>query len=228
MVHSDDVKNSSIVGRTFCVRTEAGQGTAFTMDVDGKRYLITAQHVIGQNPNRSITIESDSGQERIDIELVGYSAAELDVAVLRPSKPIHDHCYRTEPHDSESSSIVIGGDVYSCGFPLGLSTKVFYFPNFPYPIPLLRRWMVSGFDVDQYYLDGFVNPGASGSPVFKMKGTIPIVIGVVVARRKEPSSVTDGRRYTGGQVDLNSGIVMVTAIEQAMELIRTNSNGLRI
>ena len=38
MTRSDIVKNSSIGGRTFCIRTEAGQGTAFTMDVNGKRY----------------------------------------------------------------------------------------------------------------------------------------------------------------------------------------------
>jgi len=228
MVHSDDVKNSSIVGRTFCVRTEAVQGTAFTMDVDGKRYLITAQHVIGTNSTGSISIESTSGQEQIDIELVGHSTPKLDVSVMRPSKPIHDHCFRTEPQNSESSSIVICEDVYSCGFPLGLSTDVFYFPNFPYPIPLLRRWMVSGFDTDQYFLDGFVNPGASGSPVFKMHGTVPIVIGVAVARFIEPSSVTAGQRATGGQVALNSGIVTVTKIGHVMALIRTNSNGLRI
>ena len=228
MVHSDDIRNSSIVGRTFCIRTEAGQGTAFTMDVDGKRYLITAQHVLGANSTGSISIESTSEQERIDVEPVGHSTPKLDVSVMRPSKPIHDHCFRTKPYDPESSSIVIGEDVYSCGFPLGLSTKVFYFPNFPYPIPLLRRWMVSGFDTDQYYLDGFSNPGASGSPVFKMHGTVPIVIGVVVARYKEPSSVTDGRCDTGGQVDLNSGIVMITKIEKVIDLIRRNPIGLEV
>ena len=228
MVHSDDVKNSSIGARTFCVHTETGQGTAFTMDVDGRRYLITAQHVIGPNSIGSISIESKSGLEQINVSPVWHSAPELDVAVLRPSKPIHDHRFQTEPQNTESPSIAIGLNVYSFGFPLGLSTKVFNYPNFPYPMALLRRWMVSGFDTDQYFLDGFANPGASGSPVFKMSGTIPIVIGVAVARRKEPSSVTDGRRDTGGQVDLNSGIVMTTKIERVMERIRTNSNGLRI
>ena len=40
MTHPDIVKNSSIGGRTCCVRTETGQGAAFTMDVDRKRYLV--------------------------------------------------------------------------------------------------------------------------------------------------------------------------------------------
>ena len=39
MRYPNIVENSSIGGRTFCVHTEAGQGTAFTMHVDAKGYL---------------------------------------------------------------------------------------------------------------------------------------------------------------------------------------------
>ena len=39
MRHPDIVENSSNGGRTFCVRTEAGQGTTFTMHVDANGYL---------------------------------------------------------------------------------------------------------------------------------------------------------------------------------------------
>ena len=88
--------------------------------------------------------------------------------------------------------------------------------------------MLSGFDIDHYFLDGFANPGASGSPVFKMNGTIPIVIGVVVRRYDEPSGVKDGERATGGQVALNSGIVTTTKIERVMELIRWNPIGIEV
>lgn len=227
MIRSDIVNCSSIGGRTFCIRTEEGQGTAFTIDVDGKRYLITAQHVIGPNSTESVSIESKSGQEQIDVELVGLTLPELDVAVLRPSKPIHDHNFRTKPVPIDSP-IKIGEDVYAFGFHMGLSTKVLNYSNFPYPVPLLRSYMISGFQENGYFLDGFANPGASGGPVFSMDGTMPIIIGVVVARRKEPSSLTVGRHDAGPQVGLNSGIVMVTQIRLAMELIMRNPIGLEI
>ena len=232
------VPNVNIGGRTFCIRSAQSQGTAFTMDINGRRYLITAQHVIGRDLTGSISIETNSGPELIDVDLVGHSAPEIDVSVLKPVKPIHEHRFRADVLHFMHSPIQVGEDVYSFGFPLGLSTKVFNFPEFSYPIPLLRKCMVSGFDTNHVFLDGFANPGASGGPVFRMDGKVPRVFGVGVARyeepaivvteQREPSGVATEQREPSGQVALNSGIVTVTKIEHVTQLITRNPIGLRI
>lgn len=223
----DSIKNSSIGGRTFCVHTPEAQGTAFTMDVDGRRYLITAQHVVGQN-STGLSIEAKSGRKPIGVELVGLSAPQLDVAVLKPSVPLHDHAFRTVPHDPSLRPISIGDDVYSFGFPMGLSTRSLVYSNFPYPIPLLRKCMVSGFGLGQYFLDGTVNPGHSGGPVFRMQGTVPIVIGVVIQRSNEVTDVTVGDLPTALKAKHNSGIVVVTPFEHVMDIIQRNPIGLEV
>lgn len=223
----DSIKNSSIGGRTFCVRTPEAQGTAFTMDIDGRRYLITAQHVFGPN-STGLSIETKSGQKPIDVEVVGFSAPELDVTVLRPSVPVHDHCFRTYPQDENTRGIVIGEDVYSFGFPMGLATRTFRYRNFPYPTPLLRRCMVSGFGLGQYFLDGTVNPGHSGGPVFRMQGTVPIVIGLVSQRSIEVADVTVDDLPTALKTTHNAGIVTVSGIELAMGIIRSKPIGLEV
>ena len=42
-----DTMPVEILRQTFQVRTGAGTGTAFTVEVDGRQYIVTAQHVVG-------------------------------------------------------------------------------------------------------------------------------------------------------------------------------------
>ena len=228
----DFVKNLSIGTRTFCVHTPRYLGTAFTMDVEGRRYLITAQHVmkdvVGPNRSGNVSIERKRNLKQINVGLVENSAPELDVCVLKPSIPIHSKRSGTVPPPVDKPRAQVGEDVYSFGFPLGLSTIKLMYSRSGYPRPLLRKCMVSGFGTDHYFLDGLTNPGASGAPVFRMGGTIPIVIGVIVGRFNEPANVTEGKLPTELTVDHNSGIVVVTPIEHVLDIIQSNPIGLKV
>ena len=228
----DFVKNLSIGTRTYCVRTSRYQGTAFTMDVEGRRYLITARHVMkgvfGPNRSGNVSIETKMGQKAIDVKLVGNPDPELDICVLKPSSRLHRSDFRTVPPPVDTPPAQVGEDVYSFGFPLGLSTTKLKFSTSRYPKPLLRKCMVSGFGTDHYFLDGLANPGTSGGPVFRMGGTIPVVIGVVVRRCIETAKVTEGKLPTELTVDYNSGIVVVTPFKHVMDIIRSNPIGLEV
>lgn len=178
---------TNILARTFHIRTSERQGTAFTVDVNRKRYLVTAQHVVGTKPLESVEIRTNSGWRALRVESVSPPVQGIDVSVLAPKERLHCHGYPIELGSDQKVSL--GQDVYYCGFALGLSTPT-NFTDFAYPMPLVRKGMVSSFDLHHSFIDGTVNRGMSGGPVFTMKGNTPEVIGVVAHFFIEPATVT--------------------------------------
>lgn len=215
---------SNIFGRTFLLKIGNRQGTGFTVDVDGRRYLITAQHVVGQNDLESVIVKADSGYKEVGVELVGYSSSDLDVTVLSPKERLHEHKFRLEV-GGQDDCVAFGQDAYCLGFPFGLATCHITHENFTYPLAFVRKLHVSGFDGCSWYLDGFVNPGISGGPVVVMSGGAPTLIGVVSRRRQECNDLTRDGEPTGLQLWTNAGLVVATPIQHAMDLIRRNPIG---
>lgn len=72
--------------RTFYIGIGDASGTAFTIDVDNRQYLVTAQHVIdGLGDERQIQIHHDGDWKNLAVEIVGQGdSADVatDVAVL--------------------------------------------------------------------------------------------------------------------------------------------------
>ena len=239
--------NVNILTRTFRIKVGEFTGTAFTIDWVRKRYLVTAQHVVGPTQLKSIEIETNSGWQDLQVEVVVHSAPELDVSVLRPIDPLHEHRH---PIKLLPDGVVsIGQEAYFSGFALGLSTHS-NLTDFPYPLPLVRRGMVSSFDEDRSFLDGTVNPGMSGGPVFMMDDDIPNVFGVITHRFEEqttvssaggsielqtdsPSNYLEGRGTTASTRDelkfgINAGMVRATRIEWILGMISQNPIGFRL
>ena len=84
---------TTIIERTFHIRTPIGVGTAFFIDVEDSQYLITAKHVIANAvdslaPAESIRIGSDSGSTavvhvaRLATGAGDPDAGGIDIAVL--------------------------------------------------------------------------------------------------------------------------------------------------
>ena len=211
--------NLDILTRAFRIKIGEFTGTAFTVDFGSKQYLITAQHVVGTTQLNSVQIESNSGWGDLQVDVVGHSLPEIDVSVLFPHRRLHDHRHPIKLPPSWEVSV--GQDVYFSGFALGLSTPS-NMPDFPYPVPLVKKAMVSGFDQYRWYLDGILNLGMSGGPVFMMDDNTPNVIGVVTSRHIESAIVPP----TGGpdqpHIGMNAGIVTATRIESALDLMSVN------
>lgn len=210
------IPNLNILTRTFHIRTAEGAGTAFTIDFGTKQFLVTAQHVVGPTQLRSVEVKSNSGWTDLPVSVVGHSAPEIDVTVLFPQRRLHD--FRHPIKLPSSWEVLVGQDVYFSGFALGLSTPS-NLPDFPYPVSLVKRGMVSGFDQYSWHLDGIVNLGMSGGPVFMMDDNTPNVIGVVTSRHIESAVVDATSDPNQSHIGMNAGVVNATRIEWALDLM---------
>ena len=217
------VPTTNILARTFRIKTAEGRGTAFTVDVDGKRYLVTAEHVVGTAPLESIEIETNTGWDEIKVETVGQPVRDIDIAVLSPKVPIHDHSY---PIDIERKGrVALGQDTFMCGFALGMSTPSNY-TDFPYPKPSVKKSVLSHSDQFHWFLDGTVNPGMSGGPVFVMDSAIPTILGVVSGHKLERAKVSKAVVTEPLEVYVNAGICQATRFDSVLSRIASDPRGL--
>jgi S1-C subfamily serine protease len=211
---------SNIYERVLKLTTTVGQGSAFTLEVNGVQYLVTAKHVLpdtnpvqGELLIRGIT-------STFTLECVPGVHPDADIAVLKlpsfvtptlelPLVPFFD-------------SIVYSQDIYFLGFPYGLALSAEQVDLFAFVkkgILSATAWTPSG--VHLLYLDGFNNPGFSGGPVvFYHSATHqPHLAGVVSGYRTEAQCVRIAGQVTSAAVLTNTGIVLATNIKHAMEAI---------
>jgi hypothetical protein len=190
---------SNVLERVLNIRVNAGTpnegtATAFTVDVDGREYLITAKHVVaGLREHDKIDIFMNDKWKSIDVHIFRCDDP-TDIAVLIP--PYQLTVNFPFPTDIK---FIYGQDAYFLGFPYGMQTVAGGI-NGPYPLPIIKRGIISGtqiLDRDKkstlVFLDGYNNPGLSGGPiVYKDLNESGIVIklaGVVSGFRPEVAPV---------------------------------------
>lgn len=216
---------NNILQRTFRIRYGTSRGTCFTADVDGKRYLVTARHVVGQlQGSSSVEIMHDGIWKSVLVDLVEHGVDDIDVSVLAPQQLFGAHNPLTI-----SVEMILSETVYFLGFPYDLSLSSGNL-NQDFPLPLVKKAIISGCYMDEglILLDGHNNPGFSGGPVVREMKTSQ-VIGIVSGYRFEPQHVadSDGNRgpYTYHQ---NTGIVNVVSSNKINEIIMRNPVGISI
>ena len=219
---------TNILQRTFRIRKKK-EGTCFTIDVQGKRYLITARHLVGPIPNVDIVkIFRNKKWQRLPVRLVGHGTEDIDVTVLAPQ----DSFGPSHPLRLTTASLALAEDVYFLGFPYGLSMEVKAELNAGFPLPLVKKAIVSAveFEGKPMLLDGHNNPGFSGGPVVRRgNGKEQTVIGVVSGYRYETEKIREGKgKETPYTYDANTGIIRTHQIEHALEIIEKNPIGIPI
>jgi hypothetical protein len=207
----------SVIHRVFRTRIAGDEGTAFTVDVDGRQYLITAKHLANsiEGP-QDVEIFANGDWMTVPIDLVGH-ADDVDISVLAPAMEL------TPPNlalRAGSRGIVYGQDVYFLGFPYGFLGRYRFGPH-GYPMPFVKRAIVSLLDGKVFFLDGFNNPGFSGGPVvFQRPGHAEWSVAAVLTGYRyvdEPIFADDGP--TPLTYRHNTGIIVSYAIEPALKLI---------
>ena len=155
----------NVYDRVFNVKWNGGRGTAFTSDVDGKQYLISARHVFkGIKDTDQIEILLESEWKKVSVVLVGRSSGNADVIVLAPSHPIGAN----HPLPLAKGGITLSQDVYFVGYPYGKHSAAIASDG-KLHLPLVKKACLSGFHESPngrlWLLDGFNNSGFSGGPV---------------------------------------------------------------
>ena len=227
---------TNVLQRTFQISFAGDCGTAFTIDIEKRQYLVTARHVVENFGGGVLDIYHDSEWKKTNFELVGIGEGDVDIAVLAPKFQLSP----THTLEATSAHLTLGQTVYFLGFPYGLQQEMTAQMNRKFPFPLVKSGVVSAIDfgdnVSTMLLDGHNNPGFSGGPVVYIPPNRPAseenlyrVCGVVSAYPTYPEPVFDSNGDETGQfIKNNPGLVIAHNIKHARELIEVNPVGFEL
>ena len=208
---------SNILQRTFQFRYKGEEATCFSIDVDNRRYLVTARHLVdGIEKDSALEVYFNGRWTSVPIKLVGHGEGDLDVSVLAPQLLFG----ASHPLVTTTAKLVLAEDVYFLGYPYGWRVYMSTL-NDKFPLPLVKKATVSalGLGDSPILLDGHNNPGFSGGPVARRgTSTEQIVIGVVSGYHAERPRVVDQDGNRGPYTYImNTGIVVVYDIRHALQ-----------
>ncbi|ODA31964.1 hypothetical protein A6X21_22105 [Planctopirus hydrillae] len=214
---------------TYRIACEDRSGTCFTIDVDGRQYIVTAKHVVGRTEGKiDLRVHYCQDLQELSCRIVGVTNDDVDIAVLATSMLLSPPLELTPT----TSDLLLSQDVYFLGFPYGWHAEVGPL-NREFPLPLVKKACVSMLDLRTggprlMLLDGHNNPGFSGGPVvFAPINTLGAtrVAGVVSGYRYDWQNVYKGEEETEFRYKYNTGVIVAYSIEYAIELIRANPIG---
>ncbi|GAA0687635.1 trypsin-like peptidase domain-containing protein [Dyella marensis] len=211
-----------ILSRVFFIKA-AKYGTAFTLDVGGEEYLVTARHLFDLAvDNREVLLFRNKQWMPHELRGLIFSRSEADIAVMRLQQRLTHADFVVNP---TTQGMVLGQDIYILGFPHLMHTDVGDLLG-GNPAPLVKRGTASnigGGDPEVFYVDTLSNVGFSGGPLVFSAPSSPgdVRIAGVISGFKtyhEPVIGKDGKP-TGDIVELNTGLLMAYGIKHALGLI---------
>lgn len=212
------------LAQTFYLKNGNSTGSCFAVDYRGKKYLITARHVVEGLPakNAKLQVYRSAEWKEFSANIILPANKDIDIAVLTSEQLGIASAWNP---DLTINSPALGGQVYFVGYPFGLHSL---FNNGEY-LPLVKVGVLSGLDNAQsddavYYIDGFNNPGFSGGPVIYndnvkhewhifavVKGYVNDVIKAKVKGKDIDTALL-----------VNSGILLAYPIDYALKAIDAN------
>lgn len=149
---------SSVIISAFGDEKGMTSGSGNYMKIDGKKFILTALHVV--DGRKDIFITEKAGANHL--ARLRYADPVRDIAILEVSRDLK---YTKAIEYRNISSNHIGREVFYCGHPENTS-----FMNF--------KGIIGGTDHQWLMLNIFAWPGSSGSVIFDSEGNI---IGVISA-----------------------------------------------
>lgn len=229
---------TNVLQRTFRIRYKESCGTCFTIDFEGRQYLVTARHVIEGFPIADdVDIFFEKDWHKVPARLVGNASGEIDITVLTLDFQLSP----TFPLPASTGGIVFGQNVYFLGYPYDLFTDVGLL-NRNFPLPFIKGAVLSSLSTDEngvecLFLDGHNNPGFSGGPVvFTPPDKINDfrVAAVISAYRVDHHPIYQVDQQLAKLLSTNllyrynTGIVISYSIRHATDLIQKNPIGFLI
>lgn len=216
---------ANAIHRVFRIESDSQIGSSFAVDVDGKQYLVTARHLVSAlSGTAQVGIFANGAWNAVSAMLVGHAPGDVDISVLAVDRRLTPGDL---PLEMTSHGLIYGQDVFFLGFPYNILSK-FILGADGYPLPLVKKAIVSSFDKGFFLLDGHNNPGFSGGPVvFTSPNRQDFKVAAVISgftAVEEP--VFAAGQKTTLTYQSNTGIIVAYPADHAMELIRSNPIGL--
>ena len=138
MCTQSQIVTANVINRVLNLRIGNQRGTGFTLEVNGRQYLITARHITGEKKVERIGIQQEKWVE-LEVQTVGIGDKGRDIAVLAVNQKL------TTDYEIEigSKGITVGQDIRFLGFPLGLQMG-YAGGNKGKQIPLVKAGILSG------------------------------------------------------------------------------------
>jgi hypothetical protein len=147
-------------------------GSAFTIEVDGRQYLVTAKHVIagfdvGAKDSDPVCFFFKENWHTLEINRVWYPSDGSDVAVMS----LRHIMGQTNEHGPDAN-FLRHQDCYIVGFPYAQrSSPAILERENGFPYPFARKGIIAGVMKESdkqhptLYVDTYANPGFSGGPI---------------------------------------------------------------
>jgi S1-C subfamily serine protease len=227
----------NVLTRVYEIQFRGFSGTAFILDYEDRQYFVTARHLM-ENAGDKATVEllgpSDKAWKSYPVTVLLGKNKCVDVAVLVPN----DKKLTAAEPIPYPYQFAFGQEAYFLGFPYGLYTT--FAGDSAGGVALIKHAYVSAQvncsaimpDGDKnerlILLDGLNNPGFSGGPVVAPDMFSPFtnirvqkLIAVIGGFRNENSPLNvDGKAMPNATTVTNTGIIIATPIEKAVELIK--------
>jgi hypothetical protein len=206
--------------RVLRIETSRGSGAAFTVEWRNREWLVTARHLLPDEPAPEVVLSSRHGRDRLRLPFVPGLTGQADVAVAPLQTPITPQLGLLP----SSEGIAWSQAVYFLGFPYGMATQLSDVETDR--IAFVKQAIVSASariaGTHLWYLDGHNNPGFSGGPVVAHTETSGAmqVLGIVAGNRSAPRPVLRANeKLEDAVVAENTGIILATDISHAIELM---------
>jgi hypothetical protein len=198
-------------------------GTAFTIEIDKRQYVITARHLVqGIKQHDQVELKTSAKWVTVPVTVIDTDT-NADIAVLAPPAQITT----AFPVSPTLNGSVIAQDVYFLGFPYGLYVPLVGGFNAAF----IKKGIISSEITDPkgtpyIFLDGHNNPGFSGGPIaFKNVRDGHWQIGGVISGYRWETNGVVNTTDTNAFVKENTGIVIGVSIDVAVKAIQAHPIG---
>lgn len=226
---AQDAVPGEMLARTLFIKAGELKGTAFAIDFQGKKYLVTARHVISGLPSKNAVIQVWQENQWKDYETVKTifpSSDEVDIAVFETKEKI------AKPYMVTASlnGVAMGAQVWFLGYPWGIGSEATRGGG-RFFAPFIKRGTMSAIDGTKpnaviLYIDGFNNPGFSGGPIiyWDVSKRAYAIIGVVKGYREDSAKIVVNGQHVDTNLLVNSGILIGYGIDHALSAIKDSNN----
>jgi len=222
VMSAQDAVPGEILQRTRFIKFGNEAGTAFSIDYQGKLYLVTAKHVVAGAPKSGAVIQVMKAGKWVDFETIRTlypPSNDVDIAVFETDAPISKPFGVTV--SGAAGAVTMGQQVWFLGYPYGIESR---WSNGE--APFIKRGTMSAIDATNpnavvLYIDGFNNPGFSGGPIvyWDFSKHIYSIIGVVKGYRMDTAKMIVNGKQVDTQLLVNSGILVGYSIQHVIEAI---------